>query len=158
MKKLLGIVVLGLLWFFLYSHQKELCNTDTVKTDGRYQNGKYAAGTTLTCNSNNNDVVIESYSTSIGIKPSFNFDNTFFINKDLKSFVSANIGLARWDQSELDFIPGTNNATTNYSGIDTYVGFGIGLKEGNFSMEVEYLEHDMYYDAKSFTTSFKYIF
>jgi len=25
MKKLLGIVVLGLLWFFLYSHQKELC-------------------------------------------------------------------------------------------------------------------------------------
>ena len=133
-------------------------NTDTVKTDGRYQNGKYAAGTTLTCNSNNNDVVIESYSTSIGIKPSFNFDNTFFINKDLKSFVSANIGLARWDQSELAFKPGTNYATNDYSGIDPYVGFGIGLKEGNFSMEVEYLEHDMYYDAKSFTTSFKYIF
>ena len=87
-----------------------------------------------------------------------NLDNFFLIDKNLKSFVSANVGLARWDQSELDVVPGTNNATTNYSGIDFYKGIGVGLKEGNFSMEVEYLEHNMYYDAESFTASVRYNF
>jgi len=133
-------------------------NGDTFKTDGRFQRGKYANGTTLTLSVDNYSSVIESYSTSLGIKPSFNFDNTFFIDEDHKFFVSAIVGLARWDQSELAYNSGNNYATNNYSGIDSYVGFGIGLKKGNFSMEVEHLEHDMYYDAKSFTTSFKYIF
>jgi hypothetical protein len=137
--------------FNQFGEAVQSCNTnDTTKTDGRYQNGKYAAGTTLTCTQDNNTVAIESYSTSLGIKPTYSFINDFF--------VSANLGLARWDQSELDFIAGTNNSTNDYSGIDPYKAIGAGLKRDNFSMEVEYLEHDMYYDAESFTASVKYIF
>ena len=125
-------------------------NGDTTKTDGRYRNGLYSAGTTLTCNADNNDVIIESYSTTLGIKPSIDLSNGIF--------VSANLGLNRWNQSEHEVIPGTNIAGTNYDGIDTYMGFGIGLNKGNLNLGLDYLEHDMYYDAKSISASLKYNF
>jgi hypothetical protein len=125
-------------------------NGDTTKTDGRYRNGLYSAGTTLTCSQDNNDVIIESYSTTLGIKPSIDLSNGIF--------VSANLGLNRWNQSEHDVIAGTNNAGTNYDGIDTYMGFGIGLNKGNLNLGLDYLEHDMYYDAKSISASLKYNF
>ena len=125
-------------------------NGDTTKTDGRFRNGLYSAGTTLTCSQDNNDVIIESYSTTLGIKPSIDLSNGIF--------VSANLGLNRWNQSEHDVIPGTNNAGTNYDGIDTYMGFGFSLNQGNLNLGLDYLEHDMYYDAKSISASLKYNF
>jgi hypothetical protein len=142
--------------FNQFGEAVQTCNNgDSTKTDGRYRNGLYAAGTTLSCTQDNNAVVIESYSTSLGIKPTYNFN----INENLKTFVSANLGFAKWDQSERDFIPGTNNATTDYAGSDFYKGIAVGLlSEGNFSMEIEYLEHDMYYDAESIGASLKYNF
>ena len=70
----------------------------TCITDGRFQNNKYSPGSLITVFVDGYGSIIESYSTSIGIKPSFNFDNTFFINKNLKSFVNENFGIDRYDQ------------------------------------------------------------
>ena len=40
----------------------QFCNNgDSVVTDGRYQNGTFASGTTLTCTTDNNEVAINSY-------------------------------------------------------------------------------------------------
>ena len=125
-------------------------NGDTLTTDGRYRNGAYGAGSVVTDWVDNNDVKIESYSTSIGIKPSFKILNNLFIN--------ANLGFHRWDQSELDFTPSTVYYTNNYSGVDTYIGAGLSYKKNNISLEIEYLEHDMYYDAKSMGGELKYHF
>ena len=58
-------------------------------------------------------LVIESYSVSFGVKPSFKLIDNLLIHADL--------GIHRWDQSENDFVP--NNSTTNlanYAGIDIY--------------------------------------
>ena len=125
-------------------------NGDTTKTDGRYRNGLYSAGTTLTCTQNNNDVIIESYSTTLGIKPSIDLSNG--------SFVNANLGMNRWNQSEHDVVSGTNNAGTNYDGYDTYYGLGLGVKTDNLILSTEYLKHDMYYDAETISASLKYNF
>ena len=125
-------------------------NGDTTKTDGRYRNGLYSAGTTLTCTQNNNDVIIESYSTTLGIKPSIDLSNGAFVN--------ANLGLNRWNQSEHDVVPGTNNAGTNYDGYDTYYGLGLGINTDNLTLSAEYLKHDMYYDAETISASLKYNF
>ena len=134
-----------------FGESVQSCNNgDTIKTDGRYRNGLYSAGTTLTCNQNNNDLIIESYSTTLGIKPSIDLSNGVFVN--------ANLGLNRWNQSEHDVVPGTNNAGTNYDGYDTYYGLGLGINTDNLTLSVEYLKHDMYYDAKSISASLKYNF
>jgi hypothetical protein len=125
-------------------------NGDTTKTDGRYRNGLYSAGTTLTCTQNNNDVIIESYSTTLGIKPSIDLSNG--------SFVNANLGMNRWNQSEHDVVSGTNNAGTNYDGYDTYYGLGLGINTDNLTLSAEYLKHDMYYDAETISASLKYNF
>ena len=129
----------------------QFCNNgDTVVTDGRYRNHLFGSGTTLTCNSDNNEVAINSYSTTIGIKPSITLDNGTFVN--------ANLGFSKWDQSEEDSIPGARNSSNYYNGIDTYHGLGVGIKSGNLALSVEYLDHDMYYDAKSTSASLKYKF
>jgi hypothetical protein len=125
-------------------------NGDTTKTDGRYRNGLYNAGTTLTCTQNNNDVIIESYSTTLGIKPSIDLSNGAFVN--------ANLGFNRWNQSEHDVVSGTNNAGTNYDGYDTYYGLGLGINTDNLTLSAEYLKHDMYYDAETISASLKYNF
>lgn len=122
----------------------------TWTTDGRFQNHKYSPGSLITVLVDGYRSIIESHSTSLGIKPTYNFNNNYF--------VSANLGLARWDQSEIPHKAGANDPANDYSGIDPYMGIGAGLKRDNFSMEVEYLEHEMYYDAQSFTASVKYIF
>ena len=127
------------------------CNSgDTLTTDGRYIKGKYAAGSVLSCSSDNNDVVIKSYSTSVGIKPSFMIIDNLFLN--------GNIGFHSWNQVENDFIPGTNISRTEYEGTDLYYGVGASYKIKSFTAEIGYLEHDMYYDAKSFTGEIKYNF
>ena len=46
-------------------------NGDTLTTDGRYLSGNYSSGTVLTCNSDNNLLVIDSYSTSVGLNSKF---------------------------------------------------------------------------------------
>jgi hypothetical protein len=129
----------------------QFCNNgDSVVTDGRYQNGTFESGTTLTCTTDNNEVAINSYSTTIGIKPSIAFNNGMF--------VSANLGFNKWDQSEEDSVPGDRNSSFYYDGIDTYHGFGIGFNQENFTVSIEYQDHDMYYDAKSTSASLKYNF
>ncbi|MDB9762595.1 hypothetical protein OAC06_07255 [Alphaproteobacteria bacterium] len=85
-------------------------NGDSLITDGRYVNGLYAAGTTVTAWVNNNDVVIKSYSTSVGIKPSFMIIDNLFLN--------GNIGLHSWNQVENDFSPNNNWYRTEYKGTD----------------------------------------
>ena len=129
----------------------QFCNNgDSIVTDGRYQNGKFASGATLTCTADNNEVAINSYSTTIGIKPSIAFDNGMF--------VSASLGFNKWDQSEEDSVPGTRNSSFYYDGIDNYHGLGAGINRGNLALSIEYLDHDMYYDAKSTSASLKYNF
>ena len=123
---------------------------DSLITDGRYVKGLYASGTTITNWVNNNDVVIKSYSTSVGIKPSFMIIDHLFLN--------GNIGLHRWEQDEYDFAPGNNYYSTEYKGTDIYYGVGASYKIKSFTAEIEYLEHDMYYDAKSLTGALKYNF
>ena len=123
---------------------------DSLITDGRYRKGIFAAGTVISDWQNNNDVVIKSYSKSVGIKPSFMIIDNLFLN--------GNIGLHSWNQVENDFWPGTNWSRTEYDGTDIYYGVGASYKINSFTAEIGYLEHDMYYDAKSFTGALKYNF
>lgn len=124
-------------------------NNDTFKIDGRYQNGKHAAGSTLTCLSDDLDFVIESYSTAIGLKP--------YIKLPLGGlFINANLGYHRWDQSEL--IGTSSGDWYKYYGTDTYQGLGLGIKKQNFEFGINYLEHNMYYDAESLTANISYNF
>lgn len=125
-------------------------NGDTVTTDGRYRGGLYSPGTTLTCTTDNNDIVISSHSTTLGIKPSI------YLSSEI--FVSANLGLNRWNQSEYDIAPGSNIASTTYDGINTYTGFGFGLNKNNLDLRLDYSKHDMYYDAKAISASLTYNF
>ena len=127
------------------------CNTgDTLTTDGRYAKAKYSAGTALSCSVDNIDIAIESYSTSIGIKPSFKIIDNLYIN--------ANLGLHRWDQSENTTSYGNSSTLINYAGTDIYMGAGIQYKNRDFTFGIGYLEHTMQYDAKSFTGEIKYNF
>tara|TARA_B100000787_G_scaffold34373_1_gene23766 strand:- start:246 stop:1673 length:1428 start_codon:yes stop_codon:yes gene_type:complete len=134
--------------FNQFGESKFSCNNgDTVKTDGRYQTG-YDSGDTLTCSATV-DVVIESYSTSIGIKPSFEIYENLSVN--------ANLGMHRWDQSELTVSAGSATAY-DYDGIDSYKGIGLSYNSNNISLAIEYLEHNMYYGAESMAGSIKYNF
>ena len=129
--------------FYVIGREKVMAMMDEAEALG--------SGTVLTCGADNNDVVIESYSVSFGVKPSFKLIDNLLINADL--------GIHRWDQSENDFIP--NNSTTNlanYAGINIYMGIGLEFYYNNFSAEIGYLEHNMKYDAKSFTGGLKYNF
>jgi hypothetical protein len=127
-----------------------LNNGDTAVTDGRYRNGAFANGTTLTAGSDNTEVAINGYSTTIGIKPSIVLDNGMF--------VSASLGFNKWDQSEETSRPGSRDNSHFYNGIDRYHGLGVGINQENFTFSLEYQDHDMYYDAKSASASLKYNF
>jgi len=122
---------------------------DSFITDGRYGKKTYTNGTRLTWANNDSALVIESYSTSLGVKPSFKILDTLSIY--------TNLGLHRWDQSEITSYSGS---VTNYEykGTDIYYGIGAGYHDKGFSVEIEYLEHEMYYDAKSLTGALKYNF
>ena len=122
---------------------------DTFVVDGRYLNGKFAAGTTLTAGSNFT-YMIESYSTAIGLKPHINIP---FVDG---LYLNANLGYHKWDQHELE--ASALSGWRNHYGTDTYSGYGIGIKKDNLEFGVEYVEHNMYYDAESMSVSLKYNF
>ena len=122
---------------------------DTFVTDGRYATKLYANGTTLQFSHQDSSVIIESYSTSIGVKPSFKILDSLSIY--------TNIGLNKWNQAEVYSYSGVAS-THEYKGTDIYYGFGIGYLNKGFTAEIEYLEHDMYYDAKSYVGTLKYNF
>ena len=128
-----------------YLHCK---NGDTFTVDGRYQNKKHSKGTVLTCTSDLR-YLIESYSTAVGIKPSINLPFGGL-------FVNANLGFHRWDQSEL--IGTSVGDWKKYYGIDSYNGLGLGIKKQNLEFGINYLDHKMYYDAKSLTANISYNF
>ena len=69
----------------------------------------------------------------------------------------ANIGYHRWNQVDITTYSGSTS-TYEYKGNDIYYGFGIGYSNKGFAAEIEYLEHDMYYDAKSYVGTLKYNF
>ena len=122
---------------------------DSFITDGRYGKKTYTNGTRLAWANNDSALVIESYSTSLGVKPSFKVLDTLSIY--------TNLGLHRWDQSEITSYSGSAY-NYEYKGTDIYYGVGAGYKFSGFSAEIEYLEHEMYYNAKSFSGALKYNF
>ena len=138
--------------FNQFGESRSKCNNgDTLTTDGRYRRGFHSAGTVLTCTADNNLLIIDSYSTSIGL------NGKYFVPKE-GLFASGTYGIHRWDQGETDFIPGNNLNTNNYTGIDDFYSVGIGLEHNNFTFGVEHSVHDMYYDAKSKSVYAKYNF
>lgn len=128
-------------------------NGDTVKTDGRYSNNLYSAGTTLTCSANDISIIIESYSTAVGVKPKYEYSSN---NLDL--IFNFNLGYHRWDQSENTVTKGVSSTVVDHTGIDPYYGLGISTNYNNFDFDISYLEHDMFYDAKSLGASLSYKF
>jgi len=129
-----------------------ICNNgDSITTDGRYRKGLYTGNTILTCTLNNNQLVIDSYSTSVGL------NSKYSLSKE-GMFVSATYGMHRWDQSETDFIPGNTLNMNDYSGIDDFYSIGFGLENNNVSFGIEHSKHDMYYDATSKSLYAKYNF
>ena len=126
---------------------------DTVTTDGRYQKGRNSAGTVLSFTGGYNEkIIIRSYSTSIGIKPSYEIINNLVIN--------ANLGIHLWEQSEIYSYTKSGNSrlVAAHEGIDTYIGVGINYNMNALSFEFEYLEYEMEYKAKSFNGTLKYNF
>ena len=59
---------------------------------------------------------------------------------------------------ETEGASGASPTQNTYDGIDTYYGFGLGFNSDNLTLGLEYLEHDMYYDAKTMSASLKYNF
>ena len=76
----------------------------------------------------------------------------------LDSYINLNFGLHRYSQFETDIILGSKPTFNTYEGVDVYHGIGLGHDRGNLSLSVDYLEHDMHYDAKSISASLKYNF
>lgn len=125
-------------------------NGDTFVVDGRFRGGNWASGTTLTCNTDGYNTVIESYSTSLGLKPSLDLSNGLSLN--------GIFGYHRWNQIETEAYVGTRASSTSYDDIDTYMGIGFSLNQGNLNLGLDYLEHNMYYDAETISASLKYNF
>ena len=140
--------------FNQFNQSQFTCNNgDTVITDGRYNKGANPYGTTLTCGSDNTAVIIESYSTAIGIKPKFEFS----LN-DLDIAFNLSAGYHRWDQSETTVVAGSSTTVVDLTGHDPYFGLGIFTTNDNLSFSLSYLQHDMFYNAKSLGASVNYIF
>ena len=59
---------------------------------------------------------------------------------------------------ETEAYVGTTANSTSYDGIDIYYGLGLSINRDNLTLGIDYLEHDMYYDAKSISASLKYNF
>ena len=127
-------------------------NGDTfVDGDGKYANGTYSPGTTLSFGANNVAVNIRSESTSASLKPKIKKGDFEIIPM---------IGIHRWDQSETTVTTGvSNSATHDYSGTDLI--YGIGLKvntQKNFTVSLDYAEYPMYYDASAMELNLEYKF
>ncbi len=140
--------------FNQFNQSQLSCNNgDTIKTDGRYNNGANDPGDTLTCGSDGIQVVIESYSTAFGIKPKYEYS----VN-GLDLALNLNVGYHRWDQSEATVTAGSSTSVVDHTGMDPYYGIGISTSYDNFDLSVSYLDHDMFYDAKSLGASLNYKF
>ena len=126
-------------------------NGETFITDGRYQNSLYSSGTTLTCNTDNTILTVDSYSTSVGLNAKY------LISKN-DIFTSFTYGFHRWDQGETVYSPGSNYGTSDYSDIDEFYSVGFGIDHNNLSFILEHSKHDMYYDATSKSVYAKYNF
>jgi len=129
-------------------------NNDTVKTDGRYNNGGNDPGTTLTCSADNVSVNIHSNSLSAALKPKFNVA----VNNDLDVTVFGTAGLTQWDQSETTLTAGSSTSVKDYSGHDPYFGIGVTVKNNDLNFSLEYQDYDMYYAAKALTIGISYKF
>ena len=127
-------------------------NGDTFKVDGRWGQGTYAKGTTVSVGTDNLRNTFESYSGSLAIKPKFDFGNG--------NFVSADLGIHRWFQSEVYKFVASGGTTTMYSyaGWDNFYGIGAGTKKGDFEVSVNYKKYDMHYDATIMGASISYKF
>lgn len=126
-------------------------NGDTfVDGDGKYSNGAYSPGTTLSFSANNTAVNIRSNSTSASLKPKIKKGDFEIIPM---------IGIHRWDQSETTVTIGTSSSAVDYSGTD--IIYGIGLKstpQNNFTVSLNYAEYPMYYDASAMELNLEYKF
>jgi hypothetical protein len=126
-------------------------NGGSYKTDGRWGQGTYAAGTAVSILSDNFRHAYYSRSGSLSIKPNFDLKNGMFINADL--------GIHRWYQSEQYRFLGTGTTTFfDYEDWDTFYGVGAGIKKGDFEVSVNFKDYDMYYDAEIIGASLKYNF
>lgn len=127
-------------------------NGDTYKTDGRENQGKNSAGSTVSIGTNNYRQTYDSYSGSLAVKPNFDLGNGLFVNADL--------GIHRWFQSEVYKFVASGGTTTMYSyaGWNKFYGIGAGIKKGDFEVSVNYKDYDMYYDAEIIGASLKYSF
>ena len=127
-------------------------NGDTYKTDGIENQGTNPAGSTVSISSNNYRQTYDSYSGSLAVKPKFDLGNG--------KFVTADLGIHRWYQSEVYKFVGSGGTTTfsDYEDWDMFYGIGGGIKKGDFEVSVNYKEYDMYYDAKIIGASISYKF
>ena len=139
--------------FNYFGETASSCSTgDTFFTDGRYRNNLVPAGSTLTCASDDIVISIESYSTTIGLKPSL-----YLISMN-NVFINTNLGISRWNQHERNSVPGSTFGSTNYEGYGTYYGVGLGMTSKNLNISAEHSKHKMYYDAVITSASLKYNF
>ena len=140
--------------FNYFGETNSSCNTgDTFLFDSRYSNGLFPQGGTLNCRGDDIFITIESYSTTIGMKPSI-----YLISLN-NLFINTNFGLSRWNQHERGMITGNSNFnSTNYEGDGTYYGIGMGMNAKNLTFSAEHSKHDMYYDAVVTSASLKYNF
>jgi hypothetical protein len=127
-------------------------DVDSFTTDGRWGQGTYAAGTSISPGADNFRNTFESYSGSLAVKPNFDFGNGLFVNADL--------GIHRWFQSEVWKYVGSGGSTVMYSYADwdAFYGIGAGIKKGDFEVSVNFKDYDMYYDAEIIGASLKYNF
>ena len=139
--------------FNYFGETASSCSTgDTFFTDGRYRNNLVPSGSTLTCASDDIVISIESYSTTIGLKPSL-----YLISMN-NVFINTNLGISRWNQHERNSVPGSTFGSTNYEGYGTYYGVGLGMTRKNLNISAEHSKHKMYYDAVVTSASLKYNF
>jgi hypothetical protein len=125
----------------------------TVKTDGRFQNKRWASGTTFSAGSDNVSLNYRSSSTGLALKPKADLGNGVNIN--------GLVGYANYLQSEQTVFPNAGNSQYmfEYEGKDWFYGVGVGVKvSNNLDLSLNYKKYEMYYDAEVLSASVRYIF
>ena len=125
----------------------------TAKTDGRFQNKRFASGTTFSAGTDNVSLNYRSSSTGISLKPKADLGNGVNIN--------ALVGYANYLQSEETVAPNIGNSQVmhEYEGKDWFYGVGVGAKvSNNLDLSLNYKKYEMYYDAEVLSASVRYIF
>jgi len=128
-------------------------SASTAKTDGRFQNKRWASGTTFSAGADNLSLNYRSNSTGISLKPKADLGNGVNIN--------ALVGYANYLQSEESVAPNLGNAQVmhEYQGKDWFYGVGVGAKiSNNLDLSLNYKKYEMYYDAEVLSASVRYIF